>query len=69
LYRRVDAQRVGLGMSWRALARELGLSRSTLPRLRGGGGAPDADALVSLLAWLGVGSDLGPLVVPAGGKS
>jgi len=55
LYRLVDAQRQFRGLSWRAVARELGLSASTLTRLRDGGCAPDADALVSLLMWLGVG--------------
>jgi transcriptional regulator with XRE-family HTH domain len=64
LFRQLDARRRWRGLSWRALARELGLSASTLTRLRDGGGAPDADALMTLLVWLGVGSDLAPLIVP-----
>ena len=41
------------GMSMRQVARETGLSPSTLVRLANGQ-KPDADGLVSLLAWLGV---------------
>lgn len=41
------------GMSMRQVAGETGLSPSTLTRLANGQ-KPDADGLVSLLAWLGI---------------
>nr|WSX48868.1 helix-turn-helix domain-containing protein [Streptomyces sp. NBC_00974] len=51
LFARLDDMRQQAGMSWRALARHLGVSASTLSRLRDGH-RPDADALVTFLAWL-----------------
>ena len=41
------------GMTMKAVAQETGLSESTLTRLAQGRN-PDADGLVSLLAWLGI---------------
>ncbi|MCX4751733.1 hypothetical protein OG455_41780 [Kitasatospora sp. NBC_01287] len=68
LYRRVDGRRRERGLSWRRLAAELGLSASTLVRM-GGGGAPDADALVTLLVWLDLDAGITGLVLPTGGQS
>ncbi|MGW9371153.1 helix-turn-helix domain-containing protein [Streptomyces xanthophaeus] len=53
LYRWLDTKRRADDMSWRRLAAQLGLSSSTLTRL-GQGHRPDADALVTLMAWLDI---------------
>jgi transcriptional regulator with XRE-family HTH domain len=47
----LDAARSQRGLSWRTVAGEVGLSPSTLSRLRKGR-RPDADALVAILDWL-----------------
>ena len=52
LHGALDTVRRFRGITWRAIADETGLSPSTLSRL-GQGADIDADALVSLLAWLG----------------
>ena len=49
----LDRQRSERGLSWRSLASELGLSPSTLTRLRNGY-SPDTAALLKLTAWLGM---------------
>jgi transcriptional regulator with XRE-family HTH domain len=53
LYHAMDAVRAHRRMSWRDVARETGISPSTLTRL-GQGHSPDADGLCSVLAWLGL---------------
>lgn len=62
LYDEIDTQREDLGLTWRALSRELGLSPSLFTRLYHGG-RPDADSLICLLVWLGV--NLSDLIVEA----
>ena len=52
LYHDLDNRRRRVGLSWRRLARNTGLSASTLSRMQHGA-RPDADGLASLLAWLG----------------
>lgn len=52
LYRLLDARRVELGLSWRAVARELAVEPVVLRRLAVGG-APDAHGLLSVVLWLG----------------
>lgn len=52
LHSAVAAVALHRGISLRAVALETGLSPSTITRLSHGQ-KPDADALVSLLAWLG----------------
>lgn len=61
LYTSLDVVRRAKGISWRDIATETGLSASTLTRL-GQGTHPDADGLVSLLAWLGHADALAPYV-------
>jgi len=61
LYGSLDVVRRARQLSWRDIAEETGLSPSTLTRL-GAGTHPDADGLVSLLAWLGHGDALKPYV-------
>jgi transcriptional regulator with XRE-family HTH domain len=53
LYRALDERRTAHGLNWRDVARETGLSPSTLTRL-GDGHRPDADALCSLIMWPGL---------------
>lgn len=53
LHALLDAERRARGISWRAVARECGLSTTTTFRVTKGH-KPDADGLVSLLAWGGL---------------
>jgi len=57
LWQRLDKQRAARGLMWRELARDLKLSASTLTRL-GQGKRPDADALVTILVWLDMDTDI-----------
>jgi transcriptional regulator with XRE-family HTH domain len=52
LHAALDAAREGRGWSWRQLARELGLSASTMSRLANGQ-KPDVDAFAVMVSWLG----------------
>jgi transcriptional regulator with XRE-family HTH domain len=52
LYAALDAQREAAGLSWRQLAKNLGLSPSTFTRLANGH-RPDVDAFAALVGWLG----------------
>lgn len=63
LHRVLDTQRAARGLSWRAVARETGLASSTLTRINHGQ-APDAHALVSLIVWLDLDTDIARLVQP-----
>lgn len=54
LYASMDAKRGRLGMSWRAVARQLGLSPNTFTRMRGGH-PPSADGLCSMVWWMDYG--------------
>lgn len=51
LYAALDAARQGRGLSWRALAGEIGVSPSMLSRL-GNGLKPDTDGFATIIAWL-----------------
>lgn len=53
LHAALDAAREGRGWSWRQLARELGLSPSTMSRLANGH-KPDVDAFAAIVSWLNV---------------
>ncbi len=53
LYSTLDAVRKDRGLSWRSLAREIGVSPSLLSRL-GNGLKPDADGFATIVAWLKV---------------
>lgn len=53
LYGALDGARAERGLSWRALAKELGVSPSMLARI-GNGYKPDADGFITLTRWLGV---------------
>jgi transcriptional regulator with XRE-family HTH domain len=51
-YRALERHRSDLDLSWRAVARELDISASTLSRLSRGC-RPDLDTFLKLVTWLG----------------
>jgi hypothetical protein len=53
LHRLLDEQRRERHLSWRAVARECGIPQSSPTRIARGM-KPEADNLVSLLAWAGI---------------
>jgi transcriptional regulator with XRE-family HTH domain len=53
LYAALDAQRESRGMSWREVAREIGVSVATLKRTAEGG-RMEADGVMFMLQWLGL---------------
>ncbi len=53
LYGALDRQRISRNLTWRDMARSLDLSPSTFTRMAQGS-RPDADALLTLVGWLGV---------------
>jgi transcriptional regulator with XRE-family HTH domain len=53
LYASLDREREAHGLTWRQVATETGVSASTYTRL-GDGRHPDADALCSMIVWLGL---------------
>jgi transcriptional regulator with XRE-family HTH domain len=57
LYAALDAQRQGRDLSWRQLAKEVGVSPSTMTRLAQGQ-RPDIDAFAALVRWLGQPADI-----------
>jgi hypothetical protein len=63
LHRRLDAQRIARGMSWRGVGRECGLPVSSFTRI-GHGRSIEADALVTLLVWLEMDTDVAYLIKP-----
>ncbi|MFE4857317.1 helix-turn-helix domain-containing protein [Streptomyces sp. NPDC056670] len=63
LQRRLDAKRQRDGLSWRQVAEITDLSSSMFSRLAAGH-RPDADALVSLLVWLDLDTDLAIMIKP-----
>lgn len=52
LYAALDKEREARGLSWRTLAKEVGVSPSTLSRMANGQ-RPDVDAFAALSSWLG----------------
>lgn len=53
LFQGVDAERTLRGLSWAALAREVGVAASTIRRFREAEDA-EADGVLALIRWLGV---------------
>jgi transcriptional regulator with XRE-family HTH domain len=53
LYSALDAARAARGLSWRDVAKESGVSASSLTRI-GQGKRPDVDSLAALCAWSGL---------------
>jgi transcriptional regulator with XRE-family HTH domain len=56
LYAALDAKRDARELSWRQLAKEVGVSASTMTRLANGQ-RPDVDAFAALVQWLGQPAD------------
>src|SRR5215472_14200195 len=56
LYAALDAQRTASKLSWRQLAKDVGVSPSTMTRLANGQ-RPDVDAFAALVRWLGQPAD------------
>lgn len=52
-YAAIDGQRVALGLSWKEVAEQSGVSASTLSRMAQGR-RPDVDGLALLIAWSGL---------------
>jgi transcriptional regulator with XRE-family HTH domain len=63
LHRLLNAQRQERGLTWRGVGRETGLLPSTIARICAGH-PPSADALVSLIVWLDLDTDIARLVQP-----
>jgi transcriptional regulator with XRE-family HTH domain len=53
LYSTLDAERQRLGLSWRGLAGEIGVSSPLLSRI-GKGQKPHADGFATIVAWIGL---------------
>src|SRR5437762_622363 len=53
LYAALDAERTARGLSWRQLAKEIGVSPSLLSRLSNDQ-RPDADGFATLVRWLNI---------------
>ena len=53
----LDHARESRGWSWRQLAKELGVTPSTLSRLANGGGGVDLDTFARAVSWLGMSAD------------
>lgn len=52
LYAALDRERAARNLSWRTLAKEVGISPSTLSRMANGH-RPDVDAFAALTTWMG----------------
>jgi transcriptional regulator with XRE-family HTH domain len=63
LRRRLDVRRRERGLTWRQIAEQLDVSPSMFSRLADGN-RPDADALVSLLVWLDLDTDIAIMIKP-----
>lgn len=53
LYAALDRQRTARGLTWAQVAREVGVSASTLTRTRGGG-RMEVDGMLAMVSWLRV---------------
>lgn len=53
LFESIDDERARLGMSWAAVARDVGVSTSTIRRF-GDANDAEADGVLALVRWLGV---------------
>jgi len=52
LYKALDEQRRSRGMSWKQVAMEVGVSASTLTRMKQGGRL-EVDGMLAMVGWLG----------------
>jgi transcriptional regulator with XRE-family HTH domain len=56
LYGALNAKREAKAMSWRSVAKDIGVSPSLLSRI-GNGYRPDADGFATLVTWLGMSAE------------
>lgn len=63
LHRRLDQRRREQGLDWKQVAAATGVSASTFSRLADDK-RPDADALVTLLVWLDLDTDIALIIKP-----
>ncbi len=56
LYSALDSKRKSSGISWRQLAKEAGVSPSTITRMKDNK-RPDVDGFAALVQWLGMPAD------------
>lgn len=63
LRRRLNVRRQERGLTWRQLAEQVDLSPSTFSRLADDK-RPDADALITLLVWLDLDTDIAIMIKP-----
>jgi transcriptional regulator with XRE-family HTH domain len=56
-YAALDSQRLAMGMTWKGVAAEAGVSASTLTRMAQGK-RPDVDGLAALLRWSGLQAEM-----------
>ena len=63
LRRRLDQRRQEQNLTWRDLAATLDVSASMFSRLADGH-RPDADALITLLVWLDLDTDIAIMIKP-----
>jgi hypothetical protein len=61
---RLDTERRKQGLTWRAVGRATGLPVSIFTRISKGRSL-EADAMVTLLVWLGLDTDIAYLIKPA----
>ena len=52
LYTALDAERHARGLSWQQLSAEIGVSASTMTRMKDGGRL-EADGMLAMVQWLG----------------
>jgi len=53
LYQALDEQRRSRGLNWSQVANEIGVSKGTISRTKGGG-RMEVDGMLAMVAWLGV---------------
>ena len=53
LYEALDAQRLARGVTWREVSDEIGVSVTTITRLKNGS-RMEVDGMLAMVAWLGV---------------
>lgn len=63
LHSRLDQRRRERGLDWKQVAAATGVSASTFTRISTGS-RPDADALVTLLVWLDLDTDIAIMIKP-----
>lgn len=63
LWRALDRKRARLGLSWRGVGRELGISQTTFTRIQTPGNSLDGHILVTMLVWLGLAGGIVDFVI------